>query len=117
MSELWHIIDRWVIHFFASTSLVLMLTMLFLWLQRTKRLPVWTRQFAAVFMVAQVPQMLVLAAVLVFAGSTLREAFDVWMGQSLLKAFTDYSSWLAGVATSAWGLYRFWKDSVVPEPF
>ncbi len=38
-----------------------------------------------------------------------REAYDVAHGQPLVKAFTDYSSWLIGMALAVWGLQRYRK--------
>jgi hypothetical protein len=49
---------------------------------------------------------LLIAALAVFAFSTLREAYDVSVGQPLVKAFTDYASWIIGTGVGAWGLYR-----------
>jgi hypothetical protein len=47
-----------------------------------------------------------IAGLFVFAFSTMREAYDVSQGQPLIKAFTDYASWMIGVSLSIWGLYR-----------
>ncbi len=38
-----------------------------------------------------------------------REAYDVAQGQPLLKAYTDYASWLIGMALAIWGLARYRK--------
>ena len=99
---IWHILERFFIHVFASASLVLGST----WLIRVvaKKLPR--------FVPAHWMHQLVLAALLVFAFSTLREAYDVAQGQPLVKAFTDYASWLLGCGGSVWLIYRFVKDSV-----
>jgi hypothetical protein len=102
---LWHIIDRFVIHFTAATSLVLMLAIGFRYLSRRSK---------SAWFPHSMHQTLVYAAMTVFAMSTLREALDVANGQPLAKAFTDYASWLLGTGFAAWGLYRWhyfrWED-------
>lgn len=98
MSELLHIIDRGTIHFFSSMSLVMLAFFAF----RTA-----ARRSHSAWLPAAWRQHLLFAAVAVFAVSTLREAYDVANGQPLVKAFTDYGSWLLGCGASAWGLYRF----------
>jgi hypothetical protein len=102
MDLLLHILDRFFIHFFASTSLVLLAATGVR--VAAKKLP----RFAPPYWMHQ----LVIAALLVFAFSTLREAVDVAHGQPLVKAFTDYASWLLGSGVSVWAIYRFVKDSV-----
>ncbi len=93
MELLGHILERFVIHFFASTSLVVGVYFLILFLMR--RFKDYT-QFLP----------LAMAALVVFAFASLREAVDVSNGQPLVKAFTDYASWLLGCGASAWGIYR-----------
>jgi len=97
-----HIIDRFAIHFAASTCLVLMVTF---------AIHFASRQLKSPWLPVTVQHKLVMAALLVFAFSTIREAVDVYNGQPLVKAFTDYLSWFSGTVTSAWGLYRFWRDN------
>lgn len=86
-------IERAVIHFFSNTALVFGAFWLVRVTQRRwpKHLPLGT------------------AALLVFTGAALREAWDVAHGQPLWKAFTDYLSWFLGCAFSAWLLYRAMK--------
>lgn len=103
MELFWHILDRGSIHFTASTTLVLMVAVLIrLRAKYSKWLP------------KSLTQTLVLSALIVFVVATLREAYDVSNGQPLIKAFTDYISWLLGTGVGAWGLYRFryfsWED-------
>ena len=93
-----HILDRAVIHFFSSCGICLCAFIVLHWVQRKKQLS---------WLPATVQAQLVLVAVAVFAGSTLREAYDVNAGQSLGKAVADYLSWAAGVTCSIWGLWRF----------
>ena len=102
MAEALHILDRFVIHFTASTAAVLWgflgLKSLF---RRTK----------SEWLSASWRTSLLIAALAVFAGSTLREAYDVTNGQSLLKAGFDYASWLLGAGASCWSLNRFGKET------
>lgn len=97
-----HIVDRFIIHFFSSAGLVLAtahgIRVLTKILRNTDWLP------------AEWKMRLVLSGLLVFAFSTLREAHDIANGQPLIKAYTDYASWLLGCGFSVWGLYRFVKD-------
>ena len=98
LTELLHILDRGTIHFFSSMSLVMLAFFAF---------RVAARKSKSAWLPAAWRQQLVIAAVAIFAVSTLREAYDVANGQTVIKAFTDYLSWLAGCGVSAWGLYRF----------
>lgn len=93
MELLGEILNRGAIHFFASMSLVTATYFFVLFLLRRYK------QYEQLMA-------LVLAAALVFAGSTLREAYDVYQGQPLVKAFTDYLSWLLGCGVSVWAIYR-----------
>jgi hypothetical protein len=92
-----HIIDRFIIHFFASTGVVLALTYALGCLARRTRWP-WLPRFAR--------SQVMVAALVVYAASTLREAYDVSQGQTLTKAIFDYVSWAGGCGCSAWGLWR-----------
>lgn len=98
MNELLHIIDRFVIHFTAATSLVLGLAVIF----RTAYVRTKSR-----WLPKSMHTTLVYAALTLFAASTLREAVDVARGQLLVKAFTDYASWLLCAGFGSWGLYRW----------
>lgn len=98
MSEVWNILDRFVIHFTAATSLVLALANLYRYLRR---------RYRNQWLPGTMPHTLAWAALTVFAISTLREAYDVRQGQSLVKAITDYISWLLGTGFGAWGIYRW----------
>ena len=96
-----HIIDRFIIHFFASAGVVLMALFTLRYASRklkTKLLPV------------HLETQIIVAALAVFADATLREAWDVHSGQALVKAITDYISWLLGCGCTAWGLYRLIKE-------
>lgn len=98
MSELHLIMERASIHFASATSLVMITAVWVRFLQRkthSKWLP------------KSMYQTLIYAGLTVFAISTMREAYDVAHGQPLVKAFTDYASWLVGTGFGAWGLYRW----------
>ncbi len=93
-----HILDRSAIHFFSSAGVVMVCFFLLRWTQRRKRWPWLPAEFRA---------QLVLVAVCIVAGTSMREAWDVGHGgQSVVKAFCDYASWIAGCGISAWGLWR-----------
>ncbi len=53
--------------------------------------------------------MQIVPALLAAAFIGWREAFDVAHGQPEIKAYTDYASWLFGMALAIWGLTRFRK--------
>lgn len=104
MTEFLHILERAGIHYASSAMLVLLVFFaLRHWQKRNWKVRLWVPYESR--------HLLVFSALLVFALSALREPYDVWAGQSLLKAFADFFSWFAGCATSAWGLYRFYKDA------
>lgn len=98
MELLGQILDRGIIHFFASCGVVMGVFMVLLMLRRRHLTKDWLPD--------SLKSTLVLAALTVFAFSTLREAVDVHNGQPLVKAFTDYASWLLGVVVASWGVYR-----------
>ncbi len=97
MSELGHILDRGIIHFFSSAGVLLCCFCVLRFVHRKKQWAWLPGEFRA---------QLLFAAICVFAGSALREAFDVAGGQSLAKAVTDYLSWFLGCGVSTWGLWR-----------
>jgi hypothetical protein len=94
-------VDRFQIHFFSSFSLVVLLFFLVDYLRKKPRLAPWLPDDSK--------EILLLAGMTLFAGSTLREAYDVSIGQPLVKALTDYASWLIGSGCSIWGVYRLLK--------
>lgn len=94
---MWHAIGRGIVHFFASAGIVMLGFFVLRYIQKVKKWPWLPAEFRA---------QIVFAAVCVFAGSALREAFDVAAGQSAWKALSDYISWALGVGVSAWGLWR-----------
>ena len=93
-----HVLDRFVIHFFSSGGILLCCFFVLHFVQRKKQ---W------IWLPALMQPQLLLVGVCVFAGSALREAYDVHAGQTLVKAIIDYVSWAAGCACSIWGLWRF----------
>lgn len=95
-----HILERALLHFVASVFLVLAVYFaLHYWLRHNARARLWLS--------SEPRHILAVAALSVFAISALREPVDVAMGQSVVKAFTDFFSWFSGTAVAAWGLYRF----------
>lgn len=96
-----HILERGIIHFFASGSLVLAVFLAYsYWTKHNAKAAEWLPSGKA---------LLVFSALSVFALASLREPIDVALGQSVTKAFTDFTSWILGTGVSAWGLYRFKK--------
>ncbi len=88
-----NIIERFLIHVTAATSLVLAVELLLAWIARQRdEAEAWYRR--------------ALPGLLVAAVAFTREAYDVSRGQPLLKAFTDYASWIIGVSASVYAIYR-----------
>ena len=98
---MWHALGRGIIHFFSSAGIVLVGLIVLRFVQRKKAWPWLPANFQA---------QLVFVAVCVFAGSALREAFDVAAGQGIGKAVSDYASWALGTGCSAWGLWRLFQS-------
>ncbi len=98
-----HAAGRFILHFWAAPGIVLGATFALAFLVRKKKDWTWLPQTKR--------QIIAVAALAVFACATLREAYDVWAGQPLYKAFTDYSSWLLGCGVAVWALFRLetWK--------
>ena len=97
---MWHIVDRFVIHFAAS--LFLLLAFFFAigyWIRRNAKVALWVSP--------EENHLLLFCGLLVFALLPLREPFDIYLGQSPVKAVTDQLSWLLGPAVGVWGLHRF----------
>lgn len=92
-----HILDRFIIHFFASAGVMLCALFALRWVRR---------RFIKTWLPSEPTTQLLFCAIAIFAGSALREAYDVHAGQTLTKAIFDYISWAAGCGVSAWGLYR-----------
>ncbi len=91
-----HTFDRAVIHFFSSAG-VYLLGLWGFWLLERK--------------VSWWPELrgwweFILPALLSFAGISLREVFDVAAGGALVKSVCDWLSWLLGLGTSVWAVYR-----------
>jgi len=94
---MWHALGRGISHFFSSAGVVMLTFFVLRWVQRHKQWPWLPAEFRA---------QLVFVAVCVFAGTALREAWDVAAGQSVAKAVSDYASWALGCTASVWGLWR-----------
>jgi membrane-anchored glycerophosphoryl diester phosphodiesterase (GDPDase) len=96
-----HIFVRFVLHFVASTALVLIVFL---------ALRYWGRQNCKVKnWISGIHQhLLVTSALIVFSLATLREPLDIYYGAEVwYKAIFDQVSWFLGAAVSAWGLFRF----------
>lgn len=98
MELLGHILERGLLHFVSSTFLVVAsFFALRFWYRTNAKASAWLGTERA---------MLIIAALGVWALSTLREPYDVWNGGPAIKSYTDFFSWFAGCAVSAWGVYR-----------
>ena len=95
-----HILNRALIHFFASCGIVV--CSLFI-------VQTLARRFKWPWLPGTLQPQLVFVAVCVFAVAALCEAFDVAAGQSIGKAVADYASWAAGCGCSVWALWRIAK--------
>lgn len=98
MTEFWHIIDRFRIHFASATSLVLAFSIGIRFARKKTR---------SKWLPATMYQTLIYAGLVLFSWTTLREPFDVYHGQTVTKAVFDFISWLSGIAFGIWGLYRW----------
>lgn len=97
-----HILERSLIHLFSAMGLVVGV---FFGIQSLHR-RLWNS-----WLPSNVGGRLLLAGILVFALTALREAVDVSNGQPVVKAMTDYASWLAGIGLGIWATYRLvWLD-------
>ena len=96
MSDIVHILDRAVIHFFCSAGVYLIALWGFWLLERKVS---WWPQLRGWWE-------LILPAAASFGFISLREVFDVAGGGSPLKSVCDWISWLLGLGVSVWALYR-----------
>jgi putative effector of murein hydrolase len=98
-----HILERFFIHFAASTFLTLAFYFaLWYWAKRNMKVATWLGYYKQ--------HVLLTAALLVCALLPLREPYDIYMGNQVwYKAIFDQASWFLGAGVSAWGLYRFAK--------
>ena len=96
MSDILHILDRAVIHFFCSAGVYLIALWGFWLLERKVS---WWPELTGWWE-------LILPAVVSFWFISLREVFDVAGGGSPFKSVCDWLSWLAGLGMSVWAVYR-----------
>ena len=96
-----HIMERFFLHFVASTFLTMaVFATLYYWVRNNARAGLWIS--------GRLRHLILTSALLVFALATLREPYDIYMGNnSFVKSCFDQLSWLLGAAVSGWGLYRF----------
>ena len=95
-----HIIDRFLIHLFASGGISLAAIFALRMAQRRLRCG---------WLPTQLLGQCSAVAIVVFTVAVLREAYDVARGQSLAKAVCDYASWAGGCGCSAWAIIRISK--------
>lgn len=95
MSDFLHIVDRFLIHFFMSAGFLMIAVYGFYWLTRIRWLPALHGWWAYI-----VP------AMVSFILISFREVFDVANGQLVVKAVTDWASWILGMGVSIFGLFR-----------
>jgi hypothetical protein len=100
METVGHIIERFVIHFFSATGLVLSVATFLRYAKRKKSYN-WLPEGARATVIW--------AALVVFAASTMREAYDVSVGGWVVKSYFDYASWALGCGIGAWGIIRSWE--------
>lgn len=99
MEPLLHIIDRFTIHFAASTTLLLALAVGWRYL---------ARKVKSAWFPKDMIQTLIYAGVSVLFIALTREYIDLARGQSLVKAISDAISWFTGIGFGIWGLYRWY---------
>lgn len=96
MDQLLHILDRAFIHFYMAAGFLLMT--LVAWEYATRKFRWWPRLNG--WGAYAIP------AFVIFTLISFREVFDVHNGQPLVKAITDWISWISGMAAAIWGLHR-----------
>ena len=89
MELLAHIVDRFLIHFFASGGLLIAGTLGYSFAKR------WFKN------IDRYESTIVTALLIVWLTAT-REAYDVYNGGPLIKSIADFISWTLGV--TVWGI-------------
>ena len=95
-----HALDRFVIHFFSASGLLLFTFFGLLFLKRK-----WLHSYIPDKLVQQ----LVYAGAIILFFAFGREAIDVHNGQPFYKVFTDNISWICGVGCGIWGIMRLYN--------
>ncbi len=95
MSDVLHVAERFVIHFFSAAGVLLFAFAGIDWTRRKSWLP--TLQGVWAFIVPIVASLLVIF---------LREPWDVFRGGALVKSYVDLTGWALGISLAAWGIYR-----------
>lgn len=96
-----HIIERFFIHFFCATAIVLIIYYIL-------RFWTWHNKKVHTFLSDRTTHLLVVSALITFGLITQREAYDIILGNQIwYKTIFDQISWLLGASVGAWGLYRF----------
>ncbi len=99
MSLLEHIVVRALLHFIWAIGLVGAVTIALTFMRRK-----W--KDAEPWIPEPVQQRLLIAGMVIAMVAFTREPYDVSNGQPLLKAITDFISWVVGCAVGVWGIYR-----------
>lgn len=95
-----HAIDRFIIHFFSSAGVLV--CAVFGYASLVRRVP----KLAAWLPSETFNKRLVFLAVVILLFAVGREAWDVYKGQSIAKAFSDWASWAMGLGCSIWAVIR-----------
>ena len=98
-----HILERGLIHFFSSASLVIIVYFLLkYWVRKNAKVGIWIS--------SRKTHLLFNSALIVSYLATFREPIDMSNQGTAIKSICDMISWLLGSATSVFGLYRYDKE-------
>jgi len=100
MSESWHIIDRFMIHFFSSFGVYLIA---YFGLRFGYRKVSWWKKWVGPMHKSRIG---IVVCSIFWLG--LWEGANVLSGQSYVKLWTDYLSWLVGLVAAAIAVYRYY---------
>lgn len=110
-AELPHILDRAQLHYFYAIGLVIFV---FFALRSWRRILTRRKSKYAEWLPTSLGSTLIVADFLICLLAFSREAWDVYRGQWIGKAYTDYASWILGVITGDLLAYRLiwldWRD-------
>ena len=109
--ELPHILDRAQLHYFYAIGLVIFV---FFALRSLRRILIRRKSKYAEWLPATLGPTLLFADFIIALFAFSREAWDVYKGQWVFKAYTDYLSWALGLITGNLLAYRLiwldWRD-------
>lgn len=95
-----HIIERFIIHYFCSAGAVM--ASFFAFASLLRRYPKLGKYLPSESFLKR----LIFISVVILLAAFSREAWDVYKGQPIAKAFTDYASWALGLGCSIWAIIR-----------